>query len=267
MQTFEKATNQRTRQINNQLVLRTIYDRGSVSRADVARATGLTRTTVSDVVEQLIGSGLATEIGRGKSTGGKAPILLSVPDDARHLIGVDVGDGHLSGAVVDLRGEIRHRAELPLDGRDGDQALERLERLLDELLVSAGAPLLGIGVGTPGLIDTSIGTVRWAVNLDWRDLPLGDRLQQRYALPAYVANDSHAAAMGEYTFGGHPGNGSMLVVRASQGVGAGIVLNGQLFQGDGFGAGEVGHSAVANLAKESELLSVSDRERHSPRSR
>jgi glucokinase-like ROK family protein len=246
MHVFQKATNQRTRAINEQLVLRTIYGRAPISRAEVARVTGLTRTTVSDVVDQLLGSGLVEELGLGRSTGGKAPMLLQVPDDARHLIGIDVGDSQLSGAVVNLRGEVCERLELPLDGRNGEQALSRLEALLDGLIATVERPLLGIGIGTPGLIDTSAGIVRWAVNLDWRELPLAERLQQRHQLPVHIANDSHAAALAEFTFGGHGQMRSMLVVKVGRGIGAGVVLNGALYQGDGFGAGEIGHSSVAD---------------------
>ena len=246
MKSLQKATNQQTRLINQQLVLRTIYDRNPISRADVARATGLTRTTVSDVVEQLLGAGLAEEIGLGRSTGGKAPILLRVPDEARSLVGIEVGDTHLTGAIVNLRGEIRRRVEVPLDGRDGEMALARLDGLIEELVQPTGAPILGIGIGTPGLIDTTNGTVRWAVNLDWRDLPLGARLRERWQLPVHVANDSHAAALGEYTFGGHSPRESMVVVKVGRGIGAGIVIEGQLYAGEGSGAGEIGHSAIAD---------------------
>lgn len=242
----QKATNQQTRRFNQQLVLRTIYDRSPISRAEVARTTGLTRTTVSDVVEQLLGNGLAEEVGRGQSTGGKAPIMLRVPDEARHLIGIEVGDTRLTGAIVNLRGEVRRRAEIPLDGRDGEQALARLDSLIAELAGAGDGPLLGIGVGTPGLIDTATGTVRWAVNLDWRDLPLGDSLRERWGLPVYVANDSHAAALGEHTFGGHDAADSMVVVKVGRGIGAGIVIEGRIYAGEGSGAGEIGHSAIAD---------------------
>ncbi|MGH2428534.1 MAG: ROK family transcriptional regulator [Candidatus Limnocylindria bacterium] len=246
MPALQKATNRQTRLINQRLVLRTIFDDSPISRAEIARRTGLTRTTISDVVEGLLESGLTEEIGPGQSTGGKAPILLRVPDEARHLIGIEVGDSLLTGAIVNLRGEIRGRVELPLDGRDGDQALARLDTLIEKLLKSPRQPMLGIGIGTPGLIDTASGTVRWAVNLDWRDLALGERLRQRWQLPVYVANDSHAAALGEHTFGGHEPSESMVVVKVGRGIGAGLVLNGHLYQGEGSGAGEIGHSAIAD---------------------
>jgi predicted NBD/HSP70 family sugar kinase len=242
-----KATHQQTRAINQGLVLRTLYDLGPISRADVARHTGLTRTTVSDVVAEFIADGLVEEVGRGPSSGGKAPILVQVVADARLVIGLDLGEGAFVGALVDLRGEIRERIALPVDSRDGEAALATLDRLVDRLIALApmGA-LLGIGVGTPGLIDTDTGSIRWAVNLDWEDLPLGAHLRERTGLPAYVANDSRAAAMGEHLFDAAHRGPNLVAVKIGQGIGAGIVLGGELFQGDGFGAGEIGHTSVVD---------------------
>jgi N-acetylglucosamine repressor len=238
-----KATHQETRAHNSRLVLGTIYDRGPISRAAVARSTGLTRTTVSDVVTELIRDGLAREMGRGPSTGGKAPILLEVTDDARHLVGLDLGEDVFRGAIVDLRGEIVSAIEVPVEDRDGDAALERVFRLVDRLLGSTARPILGIGIGTAGLIDATVGTVLEAVNLDWHDVPLGALLRARTGLPVYVANDSQATALAEHVFGG-PRTTNLVVVKVGEGIGAGLVLDGRLFQGDGFGAGEIGHTTV-----------------------
>src|SRR5687767_9599194 len=161
----ERATHQRTRAFNQQLVLRAIYDRNQVSRAELARLTGLTRTSVSHLVGELLGDRLVEEIGRGPSTGGKQPILLRVRADGRHLIGLDLGEAAFTGAVVDLRGNIVRSLSLPLEGRDGDDAVQLVYTLLDGLVSNNGtAPLLGIGVGAPGLVDSRTGTVRWAVN-------------------------------------------------------------------------------------------------------
>src|SRR5687767_2903998 len=176
-----KATHRQTRRHNQQLVLRTIYDRRETSRAEIARLTGLTRTSVSQLVAELIASGLVAEVGRGPSSGGKAPILLSVVPDSRHVIGLDLGDSVFSGAVVDLRGRVLHSLSRPLDGRDGRQALQLVFDLVDALVHSNGTrPLLGVGIGTPGLIDSASGTVRWAVNLDWAELELGPLVTERY---------------------------------------------------------------------------------------
>src|SRR5262245_9229587 len=242
-----KATHAQTRQHNQRLVLRTVYDFGPISRAEVARSTGLTRTTVGDVVGELLDEGMVEEVGRGPSTGGKSPILLSIVGDARQVIGLDLGESIFSGALVNLRGDVRRVVELPVDGRNGDAALDLVFGLVDELLKESTSTPLGIGVGTPGLVDTRTGTIRWAVNLDWQDLPLGGLLHERYGLPSNIANDSQAAALAEYTFSPEGRRVLNLVtIKVGRGIGAGLVLNGSLFQGDGFGAGEIGHVAVVD---------------------
>jgi N-acetylglucosamine repressor len=241
-----KATHAQTRQHNHRLVLRTVYEFGPISRAEVARSTGLTRTTVSDVVTDLLDDGMVEEVGRGPSSGGKAPIMLSIVGDARQVIGLDLGESIFSGALVNLHGEVRRVVELPVDGRNGDDALALVYKLVDELLADATVSPLGIGVGTPGLVDTRTGTILWAVNLDWQNLPLGGLLAERYGLPTNVANDSQAAALAEYTFGDGPRQANLVTIKIGRGIGAGLVLNGSLFQGDGFGAGEIGHVAVVD---------------------
>lgn len=239
----ERATHRQTRTFNQQLVLRAIYDRNEVSRAEVARMTGLTRTSVSELVGDLLRDGLVEEMGRGPSTGGKAPILLRVRANGRHLIGLDLGEATFTGAIVDLHGTVLRSLSVPLEGRNGDDAVELVYALIEGLIAGNGSsPLLGIGVGAPGLIDSRSGTVRWAVNLDWTDLPLGPMLELRFGVPVVVANDSKAAAVAELTFGPKPRPENLVVVRVGRGIGAGIILNGQLYQGDGAGAGEIGHT-------------------------
>jgi N-acetylglucosamine repressor len=242
----EKATHQQTRTFNQQLVLRGLHDQSPLSRADLSRLTGLTRTSVSDLVGTLIDDGLIEEVGRGRSSGGKSPILLRVAPDGRHLIGLDLGESQFSGAVVNLRGEILRSIHLPLEGRNGDATIDLVYQLVDAVRAGDQSPLLGIGIGAPGIIDTSTGTVRWSVNLNWAELRLGPLLEQRYGVPVVVANDSHAAALAELTFFRRPRPNNLIVIKVGRGVGAGIILNGQLFQGDGYGAGEFGHVSMRN---------------------
>jgi predicted NBD/HSP70 family sugar kinase len=238
-----KATHQQTRAHNAALVLRALYDHSPISRAEVARMSGLTRTTVGEVVGELIADGMAREVGRGPSTGGKAPILLELVKDARHVVGLDLGEFVFRGALVDLRGQILETAEREVGGLDGEQALAVVHELVDELSRGKAETLLGIGVGTPGIVDAETGTIRFAVNLDWQDLPLGDLLRERYGVPVQVANDSHAAALAIQLFsGGRPRN--LVAIKVGRGIGAGVVIGGELFHGDGFGAGEIGHTTV-----------------------
>ena len=199
---------------------------------------------MSDVVSDLIRDGLAREIGRGPSTGGKAPILLEVTDDARHLVGLDLGENVFRGAIVDLRGEIVSSIDVAVDDRDGNEAIERVFSLVDRLLARTDRPILGIGIGTAGLIDTTVGTVLEAVNLDWHGVPLGALLRARTGLPVYVAARQLTTAQAGYRVFGGPRTSNLVVVKVGNGIGAGLVLDGRLFQGDGFGAGEIGHTTV-----------------------
>ena len=151
-----RATHQHTRAYNAGLVLRTLYDLGPISRADIARQTGLTRTSVGEIVGGLIADGLAAEVGRGPSSGGKAPILVQVVDDARSIVALDLGES-FTGAVVNLRGDIRATVEVEVGDADGDAALALVFDLVDGLMREVPGVLLGIGVGTPGIVDTASG--------------------------------------------------------------------------------------------------------------
>jgi N-acetylglucosamine repressor len=238
-----KATHQQTRAYNAALVLRALYDFGPISRAELARLSGLTRTTVGDLVGSLIDEGLAREIGRGPSTGGKAPILLELIDGARHVIALNLGEFIFRAALVDLRGQVQRTIERPVEGLNGDESLEVVHELIEELSPGAPETLLGIGVGTPGIVDATTGTIRWAVNLDWQDLPLGEILRARHGVPVEVANDSRAAALAIELFSGARST-NLVAIQVGRGIGAGVVLGGDLFHGDGFGAGEIGHVVV-----------------------
>jgi N-acetylglucosamine repressor len=243
-----KATQQQTKAHNDALVLSTIYEAEEISRAAIARRTALSRTSVGEAVAELLERGLVEEVGRGRTAGGgKPPILLQVRSDAQHLVGVDLSGEEFRGAVYNLRGESRHMLSVPRAGRSGAEALELAYVLLDGLLEAAEAPVLGLGIGTPGLIDFQRGSqVHWAVNLDWLDMPLRELLAMRYQLPVHVINDSQAAAMGEYFFGTGHQSENLVVIKCEEGLGAGIVLQGRLLHGDDFGAGEIGHLVLSD---------------------
>ncbi len=240
---MQKATRQQTKGHNSRLVLRTIYNGGELSRADVARMTGLTRPTVSTIVAELLESDLVIETGQGPSAGGKRPTLLSINGDARHLIAIDLSGTEFRAARLNLRGEIEARAARPASGIRGENVLTVIHELIEEIN-SANGDLLGIAVATPGLVDPYNGIVQRAVNLGWVNIPLRDLLEERYRRPVHVANDSHMAALAEFTYGEPTDSGNLIVIRAGRGVGAGVILGGLPFYGDGFGAGEIGHVVV-----------------------
>lgn len=201
----------------------------------------MTRATVSDAVNELKNDGIVAEVGVGRSKGGKPPILVSIVDDARCLIGIDLAERDLRGAVINLRGEIKQRLDQRIDGRTGEGALSSVFDLVDRLIPLATSPILGIGIGTPGLVDSRQGIVRDAFNLGWDELRLGEMLDGRYHVPVHVANDSQVAALAEFTFGSAAESPNLVLIKMSRGIGVGLILNRQLYCGDGFGAGELGH--------------------------
>jgi glucokinase-like ROK family protein len=249
---MKKATRQQTKDHNSRLVLKTIYEQSELSRADIARATHLTRPTVSTIVADLIENDFVVESGQGPSAGGKRPTLLNVNHDGHLLLCLDLGSQAFRGALVNLRGEICHELDLPPTHQDSHLALQLVYGLTKQLLSVAAAPVLGIGVGTPGLVDTGEGVVLKAVNLGWNQLPLATLLEEQFGKPVYVANDSQMAALGEYTFGEKRDSNNLIVIKIGQGIGAGIVINGRLYYGDGRGAGEIGHVVVVEVAEVAE---------------
>ena len=223
------------------LALQTIYRKGPTSRAEIARETELAKATVSDLVGRLLDDGLVVELGTGISAGGKPPTLVSLAPKSRNIVALDLSTVPFTGAIADLKGAIEHRVE-STGQPTGDDALEEVGRLAERLIAQAPSEVIGVGVATPGVVDPA-GTVRSASHLEWDEVPLASLLGARLRLPVHVANDSHVAALAEYSLE-FPEGESLVLVRVGEGVGAGIVLDGRLYRGPGSGAGEIGHVVV-----------------------
>ena len=232
------------RRHNRSLVLQSLFHDGPSSRADLARTTGLTRVTVSDLVGELLAEGLVEELGlRTESRVGKPATLVGLRPGSAHILCLDLSDeASAIGAVLDLAGTVLHRRSRPLRRATGAKAYDAVLALTRELAELADRPVLGVGVGSPGVVDAD-GVVLDAPNLGWRRLPLADRLSADLGLPVHVANDANAAALGEHTFGGASGNG-LMVIAVGKGLGAGLLLDGALHRGHHFAAGEIGHVVV-----------------------
>ena len=237
-----KVLPEHARTHNRALVLQTLYTAGAQSRADVARGTGLTRVTISDLVGDLIAEGLVIELGqREDARPGKPATLIDIDREAFHIIGVDLSEHEVfRGAVVGLDGQIIGRDEVARDGATAEAAELLVERLVERLLARTTTPVLGIGIGSPGVVDEH-GVVRSAPNLGWSDVALQDRIAARFALPVHVANDANVAVLAEHGSSHHD---DLLLVKVGHGVGAGLIIGGRPVVGSGFAAGEIGHVVV-----------------------
>jgi predicted NBD/HSP70 family sugar kinase len=237
---LNKASNRDARRRNLRAALQSVYREGVTSRADIARLTGLTRATVSDLVSELVRDDLVREAGQGTSSGGKPPTLLTLNPVGREIVAIDLSRQPFQGALIDLSGTIGHRRHGSPNVVTGAAATEEVFRLASALVDSASAPVLGIGVGTPGIVDPG-GSVLEAANLDWHGVPLRAELAERLELPVVVANDAHAAALAEFD---SKSEINLALVKIGVGVGAGLVVEGRLYGGDRPAAGEIGHIRV-----------------------
>lgn len=240
----EKVLPEHARAHNRGLVLKRLFHDGQTSRADLARATGLTRVTISDLVGVLLAEGLVEELGtRMAGRVGKPAILLGLRTSAFQIVTVDVGTGpDLVGGVVDLTGEFLVRRSLPIAGRTGDDLVAFLTRFARLLVSAATCPVIGVGIAAPGVI-SGTGTVVEAPSRAWFGVELGERVRAALALPVHVVNDANATVLSEFTYGGADGAG-LMVLMVGEGVGAGVVLDGVRVRGHSDAAGELGHVRV-----------------------
>ncbi|WP_307807020.1 ROK family transcriptional regulator [Naasia sp. SYSU D00057] len=231
------------RQHNRALVLQTLLRTDGLSRADLARETGLTRATISDLVAELLAERLVRELGqREDARPGKPATLVDIDRAGHQMVGLDMSDhAVLRAAVLDLNGVILTRVEVPLDGRTGEEALDRATELARRAVAATTAPVLGVGVGSPGVVDLD-GTVQTAPNLGWTRVPLQTHLERVLGVPVIVSNDANAAALAEHGFG--DAIGDLMLIRIGHGVGSGLIVGGALLHGRRFAAGEIGQVMV-----------------------
>lgn len=231
------------REHNLSLVLQTLHSGGPMSRADLSRALGLTRVTVSDLIAELISRTHVLELGQSDAVRpGKPAMLLDVNRRGLQIMGMDLAeDAILRAAILDLDGNILARTERHLLQESGEAVTAVVLEMARDTLALATAPLLGIGVGTPGVVNAD-GVVLTAPNLGWTEVPLRALLESETGLPTLVSNDADAAVHADYTFG--DGCADMILVKVGRGVGSGLIVGGQRVRGIHSAAGEIGHVTV-----------------------
>jgi len=245
-----KVDSRAMREVNRSIVLDIIRGGGRVSRTDLAKRSALTKPTVSAIVEDLLTRGIVQEVGFGKTvaTGGRRARLLEFNDASAAYLGLRFGVHTTTVAIADARGEVRAIRETPTPVGDPHAAVRAALGLVDGALEDAGVPrdrLEAVGVTVPGVVDTRTGTVAFAPNLGWRDVPIRALLHQALDLPVVVNNITSSGAIAEGRVGAAKGARSYVWVYVGSGVGAGIVIDGQLFSGTKGFSGEIGHCPIA----------------------
>jgi predicted NBD/HSP70 family sugar kinase len=245
---------QLVKRINRSVLLRLLRSQGGLSRAQLALASGLTKTTVSLLVRELIDEAWLSETGSSVAQGpGRPSTPLHLDDQRRALIGVEIAVQALRVVAVSLTGRVLGVLEEPLLDTAPEavcqQAAALVQRALQPLLVQ-GVHITGLGLGVPGAFDEASGLLRFAPNMGWRNIAIVALFTRALAqagvppMDLHVRNEADAAALSEYEFCGLSAQESLLFVSCDVGVGAGIVLNDRLFSGAQGSAGEVGHSVL-----------------------
>ncbi len=234
------------RTINRARVLQVIKQ-GPSSRADIARATGLSQPSVGAIVSDLIARRLVSEGARSVSTGGRPPTLVELNAGAYAVAGIKLMEDHLVGAITDLEATVLADADAPLTGRSPDEVVAAMSGLVDDLLHTAGYTrdrLLGVGIGMAGVVDGQAGVCRYSPFFGWHDAPVAALAEEALSVPVLVDNDVNTLALVERWFGVGRDADDFVLVTLGRGVGMAAVTGGRLFRGHRGGAGELGHVVV-----------------------
>ncbi len=232
---------------NRRLILDTIRQQGSISRADIAKITKLNPSTVTRIVTDLIEQGFVQEIGYADSQGGRKPILVDLVPDAVHIIGINVETTVIIGIVSNLIGEIICEVKQPITSNDKESILANVINtitILQSKTRQTQDKIIGIGVAMHGLVDSKQGIALYPPSFGWKHLPIVEILEQHFHLPVRLENNARAMALGELWFGAGRNLTNFIALKVGFGIGSGIILKGQIFHGVNSTAGEVGHTTV-----------------------
>ena len=237
------------RDINKQIVLNYVRDRAPISRAEIARETELHRSTVSVITDELLADGLIVEIGAGDSTGGRKPTLFKLKTEVPVAIGIDLTPRITTIAVADLAGNVLEKESFstsPDIEFMTEQIVERVRRLASKYSEYG----LEIGISVPGLVDQKLGRIFHIPYFDWRDWDICQRLESETGLSVTVENDANATALAELWFGQEKvrKTDTFVMVLVGEGIGTGIIFDGQIYRGEKGAGGEFGHMIAGDNA-------------------
>ncbi len=241
---YTTGDKQLIKKINTTLILQTLQERGPMSRADIAKVLGLTPATVSNNISQLIERKIVKEVGKGDSSGGRTPVLVYLDEKGVFFIGVDIHKDGVEAGIVNILGEIILSKEetFPI----GASFEEEVQNCISELRAEFHHEdsIIGIGIGMHGIIDTERSISIFVPAMARRNMNLKQYIEETQKLPVFIENDSNAMALGEGNFGVAKGVQNYVFLNVGRGIGAGVVLDGKIFHGGSFAAGEIGHIHV-----------------------
>ena len=242
----------RAKKHNRQAILFSLLQDGALSRVELAELLNLTSTTITNLTGELLDQGLIAVADNAQAKpqigAGRPRTLLTLQADAQYSVGVQIGIGYLRSGLVNLCGELVNSAETRFSLEDSaESVLDTICTEIEQLVQASAIPLskiVGVGIGASGLVDVERGVNVTAPTFGWRDVPMRAHVAKRLNLPVMIDNNVRAMALGEAFFGAGRNVDLLAFIFGRIGVGAGLVVNGQIFRGMGAGAGEIGHTIV-----------------------
>jgi glucokinase-like ROK family protein len=233
--------------------INTIRNNDGISRAQMVKTSGLSAPTITRIVERLMTDGLVTEIGEGKSSGGRRPKRLRFSGGENYVVGIDLGTTNIYGVLADLDANIIAEKRLPTHMEAGFEAvMEQTASIIDDLkaqLGGNGKRILGIGMAVTGLINRDKNIVEFSPNFHWHDVDVVSELKQYHNFPIIFDNVTRVMALGELSYGIGKTLDSFICVNVGYGIGAGIIIDGKPLYGPIGMAGEFGHITLNKDSK------------------
>ena len=234
------------KEINTSIVLDTIIREKLISRASISSISGLNKGTVSSLVQELIDRHLVFETGIGESSGGRKPVMLQFQHQSGYAVGVDLGVNYMHAVLTDLSGNLIAEQTSHYYQSTEQAIIRQIEQSIADVIAQApGSPygVVGIGIGIPGIVDSS-GLILFAPNLGWRDVNLQAIMQERFKRPVHVDNEANAGAIGEQQYGAGRHTKDLVYLSVGIGIGAGIMIDGDIYRGASGFSGEIGHMTI-----------------------
>lgn len=248
---MQRGSFQWMKSLNKSIILNKIRTQGPISRAQIAKETKLTPPTVGSIVKELLEQELIKESQLGESQGGRKPTMLVLHTEAFHIIGVDVGPVDIQYIITNLAGEVVTESKVEIkESLTNERFLEILTDGIQQLIQQHSTlSYIGIGVAMHGIVNAKDGISLFAPNLHLRNIPIKAHLEEHFDMDVKVENDAKAFALGEAWFSDDIAHTSMIAVNIGRGIGAGLVSEGKLFNGENGIAGEIGHMMIERNGK------------------
>lgn len=232
------------KRMNTALILNLIRERGTVSRIEIAKETGLTAATVTNLTSELIDNNLVEEFSTGVSTGGRKPILLKINSSFFCVASASITPDRVEFAVSDFCAKIIFYKHIDIASPTPQKCVDFIIKSLNEFTLTNNTRVIGMGVGIHGIVDSADGVSVYAPNLNWRNVNIKALIKEHTDIPVMVDNDVRLMALAQMWFGSSKNSDDFVLLYIGRGVGSAFVIDKKLIRGSNDAAGEFGHTII-----------------------